>query len=98
MLWLELNEQLMVFLWANETLNLLNIFRKLFFDQREGMDAFDVAYRYITTTFIFDFMATVPTIVSFLNPRLLFLKLLRFVDIQLLQYPLEQLVSQCLCK
>ena len=89
----DLNQPLFFYLWLNELTWIIDIIRKLICTTRPGMDAYAVAVRYIKTTLIFDVLATLPQVASFLNPRFIALKNFRLYMISLLHYPARTLIA-----
>ena len=93
MLWPNLNEDKKTLLWINEVVWVVEIFRKLFMNANEGIDAYQAAIDYIKSTFILDIVATLPQVASFLNPNFAFLKNIRIYMIWLLHYPAEVFIE-----
>ena len=80
----ELNETLFALLIVNEVAWLLELFRRMLFNAKKGMDGYDAAITYIKGTFVLDLAATLPQVVSYLNERWTFLKVLRLCHLHLL--------------
>ena len=72
---------------------MVEIFRKLFLNSKEGVDSYQAAIDYIKSTFILDVISTLPQVASFLNPNFAFLKNVRIYMIMLLHYPAEVLIE-----
>ena len=96
LLWPELsleeeNKNSWYMLWANELFWTLDMARK-FFNKRTGRpinDTYELAQAYIKSTLILDVIATLPQILSGINPSFAYFKIVRIYDLSLLHYPME---------
>ena len=100
MMWPEM--QIEIFytpLWIVEIVYVINIARKLLFNQKNTItrkqDAFEAAVDYIKSTLIFDVLSTLPQVASAMNPQFTPFKIIRIYELDLLHYPFEQMI--CIC-
>lgn len=93
MIFPELNESWRNMLMAVEVGWVLDIARRLFFNASDGEDPYVVAVDYAKGQFIWDAVATLPQVVSFLDQKYVFLKVLRVIQISLTLFPIETLLN-----
>ena len=82
-------------LWFNELVWILDMLRK-FFDKPKksrARDVYEVAVEYIKSTLILDVIASLPQLVSGMNPSFAAVKIIRLYQVWLLHYPLEVIVN-----
>ena len=93
MLYPEINDSLRSYIIVNETAWVLDIFRRFFFNSKEGQDVFIVAVDYIKGQFILDIISTIPQLASFFDSKFVAFKLLRFSHLSSVMLPLRTLFS-----
>ena len=83
--------------WINEFVWLANIVVQCVQkEEKRGVilsDQYDIAVNYIRSTLILDLLASLPQLISGINPYFVIFKFIRFHKRKLLYYPCEEIVS-----